>query len=227
MPSFPALAHIAFPECVSPYLERVNTQMEHVGFEDVDLESGFFRGGPSVPAGLWREYLLFTLVETLNEVIDSLNVLIADMEELPTFASQLKGRPSKRVELLARSFYSEFFRGREVTLKVTAELRRRGFLSREVAKTVAAGLDEQLGDVFRSRHSLVHGDAGFAGESYTQLRIFEEGVAAARVPNLPIGQVASPTCEEKAKAMRAYGEVFRAAFSKILDLLAGLYGPVV
>ena len=230
--SFPSLQPIPYPESLAPYLEHLERTHLELTAQDLaeTLETGALPGGDhTFPDSLWREYLVFILVEVLNDVIESLNIIIEDVEDLPRVASTLKGKPSKRIDLLVRGFYAEAFRGREVIRKIIGHLRRRGFVSRGDAKAMADAMQDQLGGTVTARHAFTHGEAGLTGKSVNLLRAFEgvpdgEFIRGDGTP-LNIGDVAAATCREKAEAMRGTGLIYRATYSAMVEKLAGVHGP--
>jgi hypothetical protein len=240
---FPAVERIPYPECVRPYLEHLDRRADALRPEDVDhiLATGCFPpGGPPTPGALRREQLLVALVELLNDVIDSLNVLIADTEDLPNLVPQLRGRPSKRLELLVRGFYGEFFRGREVFVRVLGYLRREGYITREIATGLTSEIDKHFQDIYKMRHAFAHGDAGLPGKPYQLLRAAEstkdpfwyreDGVVYELVNadgnKMTLGDAAEGPCREALEFMRQSAAMFRAGFSTLIDLLSGVHGPL-
>ena len=90
MQDFPPLKSIQYPDCVLSRLKEIErVQPLEPGDADRILETGFFPG--TVDQALNREFLLYVLVDVLNDVIASLNIIIADMEALP-WLSPRQGR---------------------------------------------------------------------------------------------------------------------------------------
>lgn len=230
-----AIERIPYPSAVGPYLQQRDTEAPYYNADEFDefLEQGQFPSAPRVPSDLKYAYLLFLLVDMLNEVIDSFDILIADMDDLPLLAPALNGKASKRIELLIRTFYSEFYRGQEVTKKIVGQLRRDGYLSRAAVKSVVQAIDESTSQIVRMRHSFAHGEAGIVGRSYNLLRIFEvdasrasSEVRAATGKSLHLSDVASPACRERADAMHYVARYFQVLFRTIVEILAGEHGQL-
>jgi hypothetical protein len=185
------------------------------------------RTGVKVPDEHRRDYLVDCAIAMIDDVIDCLNLVIADMEGLPEQGSAWPGMVSKRYELLVRTFHGEAFRGREVLLTVAKEMVRRGYLPKGTQRAIRTALDEHLKGGFDVRHDLVHRDMEFVGPEITALRVFERKPAQFELVEEGTGKpvehslFARPLCEPEAVRMRERGKLYRAIYGAMIAFLAG------
>jgi hypothetical protein len=224
----PALERIPFPDKTAPYLERLEQRHRSAGRADLVsiLKDGTFAPGDPIPDHLVQGYLLYEIVTVLNDVITSLNIIVADIDKLPFQHQHLNGRPSKRIDLLLRSFLSEFFRGRELLLRMMGVMKDEGLLDRDMKKTIKESMEKHLGPVVDVRHKFAHGDGLLNSVELNSLKAYEELPHLLTVFTKPdgttpqLGDAVGFVTEDIGKTLRTWGQLFRVLFGTAILILA-------
>lgn len=225
--AFPAIEQIPFPKCIDLYLQHLDQRHASVTVDDIPELVGTGRiAGWNVPDHFWREYLIYGMVEQLNDVVDAINIIIADVEQLPELRKTLRGFPSKRVDLAERSFHGEVYRGREIIRRGLGEMRRRGFIGRELVQAVAEAMHEHLGDGFKLRNLLAHGEGNLTDRHFTAVRSTERSTDDVFVvledgTEVTIGLFVKRLCDHVSSRMRNRSKIYFAIYRAVIQLIAG------
>jgi hypothetical protein len=113
----------------------------------------------------------FQWVETMNEVIDNLNLVLADLNALSTMHLLWSGSPRKRYYLLIRLYLYEFFSFKEIMNQTLDHLERWGYLKKPETKEISAAFYEAFKQSIAIRNNFVHGLPLWKNERHFNLNL--------------------------------------------------------
>lgn len=121
----------------------------------------------------WETFLFIT---EINEVIENLNLVIADLSFLSKHSEiyrQIRGRLSKKYSLMVRAFFYELFRTKEIFNRYLQYLKK----ARLLRKTDIKGYRDEFIKLFEAfikiRNRMVHHTFALPGEEYQKLWMAE------------------------------------------------------
>ena len=105
-------------------------------------------------------------------------------------------------------------------------LRRRGFLDKADAKAIAEAIDDQLGDGFKLRNVLAHGEAFLVTRRRTAVRAVERSpddllLTLEDGTEITVLMFVKRLSEEVGSKMRERGIIYRAVYATVVLLIAG------
>lgn len=126
------------------------------------------------PQGRIRIHYL-SWIGDLNEIIDTINIILIDLSDLRNNKASLKGNPVVRSEFLFRSFFSEFFRIRETSKLFFKILVKEGILNNELKKMITEFFYTAFDYCYKIRNSIVHEGAVINNyKMVTEASVFKE-----------------------------------------------------
>lgn len=112
----------------------------------------------------------FYWIGELNGIIRNLNLVLADLRNLPRNYALLAGSPRERFYLLVRIYFYEFYRFREIMNIAIKAFQRRGLLDKESVEEVRKAFHECFEETIGIRNIFVHdGAPTWKGEKHFKL----------------------------------------------------------
>jgi hypothetical protein len=156
------IPQIAYPKELRFELQEINdrivTSLKKEGTGSIEAGQGIPLG--PLPRRLDVMFTFFLWIADTNEILDNLNITLSDFRAL---AEQclLFSNHRKRVYLILRTFFYEFFRAKEVFNKFTKELLRLGLLQKGDVSPLRAEFAKAFKAVISVRNQLVHARFGW------------------------------------------------------------------
>jgi hypothetical protein len=126
-----------------------------------------------IPKELEVPLHFFLWISEINEVIESLNIVISDLRILGDSYFMFKVSPRKRFYLLVRTYFHEFYRIREIFNRNIRVLEARGFLKKEDTKQIRKIFLEAFKETFDIRNTIVHRTINWRGRGHFDLTLID------------------------------------------------------
>lgn len=160
---------VQYPEVFLPALKDANSLLvESVQRDGLPIDSGIFDIG-IIDKPVDTALFFIRWIGATNEIINYLNILIADMRELPSMFPVLAGSPRDRFYLLVATYFHEFYRFRETHNQVVKAAAHRGFIKHEDIKVFRQRFHDAFAPTIELRNSLVHGAPVWTGKRHFDL----------------------------------------------------------
>lgn len=166
------IPEIIYPEVYMSHLreigDRVTEALKRGAYvkNSRDLDLG------QMPKELHSPHFVFSWVSDFNDIICNLNFVLNDLEFLQNYPNILPGSPHKRIQLLTRTFFYEFYRFRELFsqgIQVFGKLNK--IPKAEISEARNAFHETFKGEI-EMRNFMVHGVIKWGGE-YLDLDLAE------------------------------------------------------
>ncbi|WP_341232502.1 hypothetical protein [uncultured Methylophaga sp.] len=154
---------------LSGFNNKILSSLENDG---TPIESGIFSIGKLEGDDLFV-YTIFIWCTSINEIIDSLNLVINDLISLPDNYLKWSGAPETRIYLLVRTYFNEFFRSREVFTEILHGLKSQGKLTKEEVKSIKSSYHIAVEGMIATRNRFVHSSPGWKGKDHFDLVLVE------------------------------------------------------
>lgn len=165
-----------------------------------------------------------------NQVIENLNLVLADMRSLPTKHLLLSGSPRARYYLLVRTFFYEFYRFREIHHQIVKVAASRGYVDKRDVSSIRKTFHDAFETTIKLRNTLVHGSLVWKGKNHFDLNLvgdaWERGQALqdSKTGDIwDIGDVLEDICTSTADTLANEGN----RMSFLLQNLVRIYVDVV
>jgi len=111
-----------------------------------------------------------------HEVIESLNIVLADLDTLGKTPHLLDGPIDSRLHLIVRTFFNEFYRSKDSFYRFWKRLEKSKFVSRETVRVARAGFYKIHGDAIKFRNHLVHNFPAWRGKDEADLVLLSAAI---------------------------------------------------
>lgn len=168
----------------------------------------------------------FYWIADTNQIIENLNLVLADLRALPSNYVILKGSPKTRYYLLVRTYYYEFYRFRETHHRIVRIAANRGYIEHDNVPAARNAFHEAFETTISLRNSLVHGSPVWKGKKHFDLNLvgsaWKRGHALQDLETgevWDIGTVLEDICNHTADILRDEGN----RMSTLLQTLVRVY----
>ncbi len=199
------------PEYLEELKQLVPLVLNSVEREGLPIESGVFNV-KGVDDNLDLALFFFYWITEINEIIENLNLTLADLRALPKTYLILKGSPKARYYLLVRTYFYEFYRFRESHHKAVKAATNRGFIKRNEVSEIRNSFHKAFEHTIDLRNILVHGSPVWKGEKHFNLSLvfgaWELGYALKSIETgevWDIETVLKEVCDDIANTLREEG----------------------
>ena len=134
----------------------IDTGSINLGKVDEDLDLALF---------------FFYWIADTNQVIQNLNLVLADMRALPTRYVLLDGSPRARYYLLVRTYFYEFYRFREIHHRVVKTASARGYIVQKEVPEIRKIFHDAFEVAIDLRNALVHSSPVWRGQRHFDLNL--------------------------------------------------------
>lgn len=108
----------------------------------------------SLPGKTRANFLLW--IGELNEIIESINLILSDLSDLRNNKSSLKGNPVIRSEFLFQAFFGEFFRIREMSKSFIKYLSSEKMFNKKSKEMIVNSYFQKFEWVYEVRNNFIH-----------------------------------------------------------------------
>lgn len=173
-PAQQLIKKLEHPEDLKPILSRFTDHLSACLERDGSsyIESGAINVG-HLPDEFARAYIVFEFIEETNAVIEHLNLVIADLRQLPTRYLLWSGSPEARFYLLLRTYLNEFYRFREILSRILKRAEKRAYVAKDDAKAGRMAFHKAFEETIWLRNLLVHSSPTWKGKLHMNLHLME------------------------------------------------------
>jgi len=227
---FKEIPEVSYPDEHLEDLKRAGPLMIAAMERDgLPIESGSINLG-KVDQTLDVALFFFYWISNVNQIIENLNFVLADMRMLPTNYALLKGSPKTRYYLLVRMYFYEFYRFREIHNQIVKVAANRGYIERDEVPGVRNAFHNAFENTIELRNNLVHGSPVWKGKRHFDLNLvasaWERGLALQDRETgeiWDIGTVLQDICQHTGDSLRNEG----IRMSKLLHDFVRIYVDII
>lgn len=227
------IAEIPYPEEHLEDLKRAGPLMVEATERDgLPIETGTINLG-KVDDDLDLALFFFYWIADCNQVIEHLNMVLADMRALPTRYVLLDGPPKARFYLLVRTFFYEFYRFREIHHQVVKAASARGYIGRKEVPNIRKVFHDAFATAIELRNVLVHGSPIWKGQQHFDLTLvgsaWERGMVLqdSKTGEIwDIGEVLNDICNSTANDLAEEGNRMSLSLKHLVHIYVDIVSKV-
>ncbi|HGF7185916.1 TPA: hypothetical protein AB5E10_003346 [Vibrio cholerae] len=119
-------------------------------------------------------FTVFTWVKNTNEILTGLDIVIHDIESLPSnYHSLLYGSIVSRFELLVRMFFHEFYRLRELNATILGALVRQDVIDKATSSQIKQTFHDTFEQAIKIRNKMVHDKIEWESKDHQVLTMYD------------------------------------------------------
>ena len=144
---------LRYPERLVPWLRRIHQRLEIRKADCSDWPEVWM---PKVESEERLPFAVFLFYSAVDDIVDNMNLILADLEALPHWHWLLPGSPLVRHRLLVRAFFSEYYRFKEQYNMFLSFLSKEAGAGKDWAKEQASAFSTEYRAMIGLRNAMTH-----------------------------------------------------------------------